>query len=657
MQKLISLFVTFSLGLVTFYAQAQGKAYCSESRRNSHTRQALTTTKEQRLMARYDVRFYKLDFTLERTSTFISGSTLIQAQSKVTALDTFAFELHPALHIDSVVINGQKKIFARQASLTVVRLMPAIANGSTVNARIYYKGTPPLAQSAAIGAGMTSAMSPSWGNQVTWSLSQPFSAYEWFACKQDLTDKADSSEVWVTTSNTNKAGSNGILKRTVTLPNSKVRYEWKSRYPIDYYLISVSVSDYVEYTFFANPIGSPNPVPIQNYVYGNPLALPWFQTDINDTKPLLEKFSELFSVYPFYKEKYGHCMAPFSGGMEHQTMTTQGLFDFTLTAHELAHQWFGDNVTCGSWRDIWLNESFASYSEYLALEKLRAGQEANWMNRVHTEVLSQPDGSVYIPATDSANVGRIFDGRLTYDKGAAVLHMLRFEINSDTLFFRTLKRYQQLYKNSTAKTPDFKQVAETVSGKNLNTFFNQWIYGEGYPTFNLAWNQTGRNFILRSTQVVSMPGITPFFQTAVQYKLLRSIGDTLIRVNQNQPVEFYTIPVRGTITGVQTDPGNWILNGQGAVVKNTSLVSGTNKEAIQPKLLIFPNPATAFIQVFGLNFEPQGFAIFDASGHKVKEGNLTIPAFKIETENLSSGFYILKITGEGKVISSQFQKF
>ncbi len=152
------------------------------------------------------------------------------------------------------------------------------------------------------------------------------------------------ADVWVTTAQPNKVGSNGVLARVVPLPGNEVRYEWKSRHPIDYYLISVAVAPYVEYVNYANPAGGPR-IPIVNYVY-NQAALANYQVAIDRTPGFIENYSDLVGLYPFADEKYGHSMAPIGGGMEHQTMTTQDGFDFTLTAHELFHQWFGDNVTC-----------------------------------------------------------------------------------------------------------------------------------------------------------------------------------------------------------------------------------------------------------------------------------------------------------------------
>ena len=175
---------------------------------------------------------------------------------------------------------------------------------------------------------------------VVWSLSEPFSAYEWFPCKQSLRDKADSSFVAVTVPDTCKAGSNGVLINTVPLGNGFTRYEWKNKHAIDYYLISVAVAKYIEYSFYANPVGAPNPILIQNFIYDNPQTFIYFEDEINETGDFIELFYDLYGPYPFEDQKYGHCMAPIGGGMEHQTMTTQGSFSKGLTAHELAHQWW-----------------------------------------------------------------------------------------------------------------------------------------------------------------------------------------------------------------------------------------------------------------------------------------------------------------------------
>ncbi len=254
--------------------------------------------------------------------------------------------------------------------LVPVNEVPA---GGSISAQIYYHGSPP---EGGFFSGVTTDYSSAWQKHVTWTLSEPFSAKSWFPVKQVLEDKADSVWVFLTTASTNKVGSQGLLTNVVDVGNNKVRYEWKSSYPIDYYLISFSVADYMDYSIYAHPEEmDTDSLLIQNYIYNNPENLAGKKPDLDNTAEIMELYCNLFTLYPFYKEKYGHCETQLGGGMEHQTMSTMGNFSFHLVAHELGHMWFGDNVTCATWSDIWINEGFATYTDCLAHEFI-LGEEA-----------------------------------------------------------------------------------------------------------------------------------------------------------------------------------------------------------------------------------------------------------------------------------------
>jgi len=376
-------------------------------------------------MNNYNIYYYKLDVDVENNSTYISGNVSIFAKS-VNTFSDFVFELHDSLQIDSVIINNLKKSFIRSNGIVTVSSNISYPANSNVQAIIYYKGNTPQDNSAAIGNGFSNSST----DHVTWSLSESFVASEWFPCKQVLNDKADSSDVWITTDSLNKAGSNGILKNITDFPNGKKRYEWKSSFPIDYYLISVAVAKYFEYDLYAHPAGYTDSILIQSYLYDSSVI-----GAVDNTPSMIEMYSKYFGLYPFAKEKYGHCMAPISGGMEHQTMTTLGpssAYTFDIITHELAHQWFGDLVTCGSWADIWLNEGFASYCEYISNEKLATGNSITWMTNAMA-MAKYSWGWVYVH--DTLNTSTLFDEYNSYKKGAVVLHMLRYEINNDSLFF------------------------------------------------------------------------------------------------------------------------------------------------------------------------------------------------------------------------------
>jgi aminopeptidase N len=546
----------------------------------------------------YDVKFVHLDLQVERTNKFIAGGVRTIAQVTSASLDTFMTILHINHSVDSVRFNGSLVTVVRQDSMVKCKTPVTLSNGSTFTVNVYYKGTAPSGGSA-IGSGFSNATSPSWLNQVTWSLSQAFVGYHWWPCKQALTDKIDSSWVFITTDSTNMAGSNGLLTNIVTV-GAKKRYEWKSRKPIDYYLISVAVAKYKEYRQYAKPQYLQNDsILIQNYIYDNAInANSWINTqkiDLDKVPAQINFLSKMYGMYPYYKEKYGHCMAPLGGGMEHQTMSTMGFFEYYINAHELGHQWWGNQVTCKTWRDIWINEGFASYTEHLVAEYLDPPNFQANLNTAHNNVMGSPGGSVRIPVQDSMKTSRIFSSRLTYDKGGAIIHTLRFVTNNDSLWFNTLRGFQSQYKNSTASADDFFSYYHTSTGIDPAIFVNQWFDGEGYPTFSMRYNYNGTHFFLRSTQSVSMPGVTPLFITPMQYRIARfGKPDTIIRVMHSNAVENYTVPMTGSVTNVYCDPKNWVINDVGSTLRDTSLGPKPDLSAIHESefqsISIGPNP-------------------------------------------------------------------
>ena len=343
----------------------------------------------------YDVHYYGIDLEVSDTSTFIRGSTQIGSTALV-GMDEVVFELSVNLTVDSVFIDGVKvPAFAHGNDLVRITAASTIDPGETFSTRIFYHGT---GGRYGFFSGISSRRDPFWGKRVTYTLSEPFHALDWFACKQVLTDKADSADIYLTVGDHLKAGSNGLLAGIDSLPGNRARYRWETRYPIAFYLLSLSVSEYQDYSYYLHPEHAVDSFLFQNYIYDTAAYLLAFKDDIDATGDMMLSFSGLFGDYPFWKEKYGHCLAPMGGGMEHQTMTTLANFGFNLVAHELAHQWFGDNVTCASWQDIWVNEGFASYAEYLALEQLVSyTAAAEWMEMAHNRVYTEPEGSVYIP--------------------------------------------------------------------------------------------------------------------------------------------------------------------------------------------------------------------------------------------------------------------
>ncbi|MFZ4412108.1 MAG: M1 family aminopeptidase [Bacteroidales bacterium] len=644
MKKILSILLFLVLHNILFAQFAH--PFVSERKMNVQKQFASNSNlKQSSLMNKYDVKFYKLDIKVERTSTYIEGNATINAKVIAASLDTFVFELKNYFTIDSIKVNNQLKAFNRNGDEVFVGLTP-LSMGASISVQIFYYGLTPTG--TGFFTGISCQTSATWGNQVTSTLSEPFAAKEWFPVKQSLTDKADSAYIFVTTSNDNRVGSQGKLTAVVPLPNNKVRYEWKTRYPIDYYLISIAVSDYADYSIYAHPAGLQDSILVQNYVYSNPLCLPNYKTEIDRTPGFIELYSSLFGLYPFYKEKYGHCMAPIGGGMEHQTMTTLSDFNFYLTSHELCHQWWGDNVTCKTWSDIWINEGFASYGEYLAAAGLTSYQEAQQhMVDAHNNVMSMPDGSVYIPPLQAISEGRIFDGRLSYKKGAAIIHNLRFEIGNDALFFNLLKTIQIRFKDSTITGLDVKAVAEELSGQNFTDFFNQWYFGEGFPTLDIVYWQQNDTLSMNVHQTTSA-SITPLFKMKMEYKIQRAVGDTIIKLYHSAINETFKIPMNKSVSGVVVDPNNWVLNGVGSV-------SGIS-EHLAVNFLIYPNPCNEYLEIYiGSKTENYQIAIYDITGKKIfVEQSYKEEHLKINIQNLEKGIYLVELKNE---LQKSVQKF
>jgi len=621
------------------FAQGVNIAHqCSYAKMNTYTGAAKTTIASSDEL-KYDVRHVHMDIAVNNRSVSIEGNVTTTAEVIEGNFALYVCELNKLLKVDSVIVDGKKANFNRVNDIINVFMPVILQVGAVFKATVYYHGVPDAGSVFFFQSGMNNAPAVEWGSPVTYTLSEPYNSKDWWPCKQYLQDKIDSADIWITVPDSLKAGSNGLLQKITPMPGNRSRYEWKTTYPTAYYLLSIAVAAYREYSY-TRTMPDGKDVLVQNYIYDRPGALDTFKTKIDTTGDMLYYFSELFGTYPFYKEKYGHCMAPVFGGMEHQTMTTLHHFNSPLVAHELAHQWFGDNVTCASWRDIWLNEGMASYAEYLFAEKFWDEQSAyNYMQKVHNVVLgdSLVDGSIYLQPGDTVSPYRIFDNRLSYLKASAVIHTLRFLIDDDIVFFRILKKYQQQFAGGNADTKDFKLLAEQVSGMDMDAFFNEWIYGEGYPVYDVKWNYVNGKLMLQVQQEGVVPQSVPYFSIPVEVKLFSAEGDTIIRLGSGMTQSIY-INMLHKVDGIAFDPRNMILD-KATVFRDYSL----GLSHVRDEVFVYPNPASNGWTVVNIAGGSE-LVLTDLNGKvlvqkKVVDGNgMYIPAAQ-----LARGIYLLQV--------------
>jgi len=585
-------------------------------------------------MSQYDIKHYFLDLEISPSNTYISGFSEIMARVVVSTMDTIMLELNNYLTIDSIKVDGKFVSDFTHADDEIVIVPPGpISQNEFFTTRVFYHGT-------SQGGGVSYGYNSTYNKDVTWTLSESFHAKDWWATKQVLEDKADSATVYLTTHEDYTAVSNGNLEGTENLGNSKVKYKWKTHYPINYYLVSYAVADYREYNFYAYPEGINDSIFIQNFVYDNSLYLEGNQSSIDNTKDFIELYSELYGIYPFYEEKYGHSLTELGGGMEHQTVTTTGSFSYNLISHELMHQWFGDYVTFATWQYIWINEGFASYGEYVALEYLTSGSsDDNWMSTAHSYAKSIPDGTVYIPFEEANNEGRIFNYYLSYKKGAALVHMIRYLVNDEVLFFQAMRNFLQEFNNGVATGEDLKNSVSNTSGVNLDAFFDEWYYGKGFPYYDVKWEENGNEKeIIFSQETSANDGI--IFSIPVELLLMSGNGeDTLITIHPALEEEKISIEWDHTISDIAIDPDNWVLNGE------KDLISGGIATRAPVEVEVFPNPVQNRLNVNlkGENQFPIRYRIMDISGKVVKRGFFKNSVSFIYTESWPAGLYFLEI--------------
>jgi methionine-rich copper-binding protein CopC len=546
---------------------AAGLPISEEGRPGYGVREAMTDT---------DLLRCDLEIEIDPVNETITGVNVMRVRSLVNGLTDFTIMLRTNYTVTGATINGVTPVAVPSPASGSygrrITLDRAYAAGEEFTLRIPYSG---VAVSRGFGS-IEFQTQPSSTNPIVASLSEAYFAATWWPCKDgDVFVAGDNSDKFImnmgiTAPASLTSVSNGVLTATQDLPGGKRRYYWEGSSQIATYLVAFASSVYNTwsrtYTYTPDEGGPDRTMPVVFYIYpGSDTAnnrAAWERT-----LPMLDTFRTVYGLYPFVAEKYGIYQFPFGGGMEHQTMTGQGTFSESVTAHELAHQWWGDNVTCKTWNHIWLNEGFATYGEAL-WEQYKAGSsgEPALHAAMNARRPSNVGDTVYV--SNVADMNRIFSSTYTYRKGGWVLHTLR-HIIGDESFFDGLREYRSRFGGSGATTEDFAATMAFVSDRNLDNYFQQAVYGVGAPAYAYGWQSApigGQHYArvsLRQTQNAAWPGVgspANAFATPIDVRIdLAGGGSRTFSITPAARTSHFVLPIPEAATGVALDEFNWVL--------------------------------------------------------------------------------------------------
>jgi len=505
---------------------------------------------------KYDVLHYDLAIEIITTAARIPAAVLT-AQGEVTADELTQVVLdfkntNGGLTISKVTDDlGKSLAFTHNtaSSWLIITLPRTYIKSEIWTVSVYYSGTPDsTALQSTFGAPFRRSTHDS--TPIIYTFSQPYGARNWWPCKDVPEDKA-TIDLHITAPSQYTVVSNGKLLNSQDLGNGKKIWNYSETYPVVTYLVSICCTNYVYSGGTYTTQDGSKTMPVGHYLFPENTAIE--QNALKGTLEALNLFAELYGEYPFINEKYVTATHGINSGMEHQTCTSMGPKNTSpegrgrQNIHELAHQWFGDCVTCQHYDHLWLNEGFATYSEALFIERYTSKEAFH--NYVNSWTIEDS------PAIVGPEADRFRDA-LVYKKGAMVLHMLR-HVLGDKKFFDAAKAYHAKYAYSTVLTPQLQAEYEVFYGASLDWFFNQWVYGTGRPSYVWGWTTQGNTLKVTITQnQVGNPFIMP---VDIQVSDIKGRSKTFVVLN-NQKTQTFDIELGDFVPFlVQFDPENWIL--------------------------------------------------------------------------------------------------
>ena len=590
---------------------------------NGHSQ--ITPVMQNFAAAETDVHYQDMHVEIDPAINKVAGVITYYFTSNVDQLNRFVVDYRDDLPVHFIRRVNADLTFSRSGDLITIDLGKSLMIGEQDTLTISYESEGTLRQELHGGVPVIS---------TDLELDKL-----WYPGKRDLTDKIDSVDVYVTTPPDQYVAGNGTLEG-IEEAGGKWIHHWRHRHPIaTTYLLELAITNY---TIVKDSVllRDGTMLPIYHYLYPESVAA--LSTELAATPDILQFFETHFGAYPYPDEKYGHAQYTAGGALEVQTIPFMGFFNFEVIAHEMAHQWVGNNVTFGSWTDIWLSEGMAEYLSGLAVEALRP---ALW-NGVKTSkinsITSEPGGSVYV--TDTTDLSVIFDSRLTYNKGFYLAHMLRWMVG-DSAFFEGCRNYLQDHAAAFARTSDFQEHLEAVSGISLDGFFADWFYGQGYPSYTVTWTQQQDSVILWIDQMQSDPSVD-YFEMPVPIAAYRFgiVADTVFQHTYDHQ-RFAMYVGTNQISQLLFDQEKWILSKGNKVTKLTTAISTVAADTIS----IFPNPASDYIELSGVGWIDEIEFIHSTGIRFVRD----LIDNRASIEGLPSGYYIVLMRDREKGIVSR----
>jgi aminopeptidase N len=596
----------------------------------------------------FDVVDYRLDLTAAMTTEAFGGTNTITVVMK-SAADSLVFN-QVSLTIDSLQVNGSARAWAADdaAETLVIRLGEKnVQAGDTLRIMVGYHRDPSIYRTTDRRGYFYFTPAVGIPSILGYTMSEPREARCWMPCYDDPSEKSTAS-INITVPSGYVAASNGKLVATVDHGDGTVTWKWREGHQVATYLICATISEWaISRVPFVRAAG--DTIPVEYYTWrSDSLSAAGYVPLVGQ---MIGSLSARFGPYPW--DKYGTtCVTPFSyGGMEHQSLTTMHrsyAFNDLVVVHELAHQWWGDLVTCATWPDIWLNESFATYAEALWNESI--GGTAALLQYMQGIALFY--GSWYGEIHDPESQGFGLFPSSVYEKGAWVLHTLRGVIGDDA-FFGSLARWRKLYSEKSAATSDFQSVVEEVTGRPMGWFFSEWIYGSGWPVYSsgFRWGSDTLHVTIAQSQDASWPTYT----MPLPVRIYSAGAETTLVLHDSTRLQAFSIPFPKQVTDVVIDPDGWVLKTRGAALDVEPVAELPGAITLSPA---YPNPfnpsTTIRYQVSDVRYLK--LAVYDLLGREVAvlvEGRQEAGVHQVtwNAGNCASGVYLCRLQAGGVTLS------